>query len=69
MEKCRVVLATDSLNTHAMAPLSKPFSPEEARGLAEWKLARSEARSTVDWQFTTADARIKLKHLYPKCSA
>jgi len=20
----------------------------------------------VDWRFTTADARIKLKHLYPK---
>jgi len=20
----------------------------------------------VEWQFTTADARIKLKHLYPK---
>ncbi|MDR1308057.1 MAG: transposase, partial [Treponema sp.] len=27
---------------------------------------RNKMRSTVHWQFTTADARIKLRHLYPK---
>ena len=31
-----------------------------------WETARNAAGATVDWQFTTPDARIKLKHLYPK---
>ena len=31
-----------------------------------WLHDRNTRHSTVDWQFTTADARVKLKHLYPK---
>lgn len=31
-----------------------------------WKNCRNRSRIHVDWQFTTADARIKLRHLYPK---
>ena len=31
-----------------------------------WLHDRNTRQSKVDWQFTTADARIKLKHLYPK---
>lgn len=31
-----------------------------------WARARNAKQTGVDWQFTTADARIKLKHLYPK---
>ena len=31
-----------------------------------WKDRRNEKQIGVEWQFTTADARIKLKHLYPK---
>jgi len=31
-----------------------------------WAKARNDAVVKVDWRFTTADARIKLKHLYPK---
>jgi hypothetical protein len=27
---------------------------------------RNNHKTTVNWQFTTADARIKLRHLYPK---
>lgn len=34
----------------------------------QWLETRSEHEGTIDWQFTTADARIKLKHLYPKLS-
>jgi len=36
---------------------------DEAR---EWRDERNAKQVGVDWQFTTADARIKLKHLYPK---
>jgi hypothetical protein len=31
-----------------------------------WKERRNEKQIGVEWQFTTEDARIKLKHLYPK---
>jgi hypothetical protein len=31
-----------------------------------WVTQRNSQKSTVHWQFTTADARIKLRHLYPK---
>lgn len=31
-----------------------------------WTAERNQKGTTVDWQFTTEDARIKLKHLYPK---
>ena len=31
-----------------------------------WASQRNSQKSTVRWQFTTADARIKLRHLYPK---
>lgn len=33
---------------------------------AAWTADRNQRQIGVDWQFTTADARIKLKHLYPK---
>jgi hypothetical protein len=31
-----------------------------------WEKERNEEVVKVDWRFTTADARVKLKHLYPK---
>jgi len=31
-----------------------------------WTTQRNQQDVTVDWHFTTPDARIKLKHLYPK---
>ena len=31
-----------------------------------WVNQRNNHKSTVHWHFTTADARIKLRHLYPK---
>lgn len=31
-----------------------------------WEGDRNHRPSKIDWQFTTSDARIKLKHLYPK---
>jgi hypothetical protein len=33
---------------------------------AAWKKERNGKQAKIDWQFKTADARIKLKHLYPK---
>lgn len=34
--------------------------------IAAWENDRNNRRTKIDWQFTTDDARIKLKHLYPK---
>jgi hypothetical protein len=34
--------------------------------LAAWQQATNTTQRQVDWQFTTHDARIKLRHLYPK---
>ena len=34
--------------------------------IAAWEEQRNNRQAKIDWQFTTADARIKLKHLYPK---
>jgi len=34
--------------------------------ISAWQDDRNHRPSTIDWQFRTSDARIKLKHLYPK---
>jgi hypothetical protein len=34
--------------------------------LAAWQHATNAEQRQVDWQFTTHDARVKLRHLYPK---
>ena len=34
--------------------------------LTAWQHATNTDQRHVDWHFTTADARIKLRHLYPK---
>jgi hypothetical protein len=34
--------------------------------ITAWKGDRNEGPTKIDWQFRTSDARIKLKHLYPK---
>lgn len=34
--------------------------------VAAWTCIRNSKALSVNWQFTTANARIKLKHLYPK---
>jgi len=34
--------------------------------IAGWEGDRNRRPSKIDWQFTTSDARITLKHLYPK---
>ena len=37
-----------------------------AAEVAAWQAERNGNTATVDWRFTTQDARIRLKHLYPK---
>jgi DDE superfamily endonuclease len=37
-----------------------------ANEVAAWQHARNKKHAAADGRFTTADARIKLKHLYPK---
>jgi hypothetical protein len=34
--------------------------------IAAWEGDRDHRPSKIDWHFTTSDARIKLKHMYPK---
>lgn len=34
-----------------------------------WQNYRNNKEATINWQFTNQDARIKLKHLYPKLNA
>ena len=34
--------------------------------VAAWEKARNSSTRKIVWQFTTSDARIKLRHLYPK---
>ncbi len=36
------------------------------RHIAAWEQDRNNRESNIDWQFFTSDARVKLKHLYPK---
>jgi hypothetical protein len=39
---------------------------EVASEASAWKKRRNARQVGVEWHFTTADARIRLKHLYPK---
>jgi DDE superfamily endonuclease len=34
--------------------------------IASWEIDRNNRHSKIHWHFTTTNARIKLKHLYPK---
>jgi hypothetical protein len=43
-----------------------PSLEEMAHEVKSWVTQRNNHKTTVHWQFTTADARIKLRHLYPK---
>jgi hypothetical protein len=43
-----------------------PSMEKMASEVKAWVTERNNYKTTVNWQFTTADARIKLRHLYPK---
>jgi hypothetical protein len=43
-----------------------PTIEEMANEVQAWVAQRNNNKTAVNWQFTTADARIKLKHLYPR---
>ena len=43
-----------------------PSLEKMKKEVQSWVTERNKDKTTVDWHFTTADARIKLKHLYPK---
>jgi DDE superfamily endonuclease len=34
--------------------------------VTEWQHKRNQKQASINWRFTTQDARVKLKHLYPK---
>ena len=39
---------------------------EVSRRINAWEADRNQRQKGIDWQFTTENARVKLKHLYPK---
>lgn len=39
---------------------------EVSREAEAWDKRRNMRQVSIEWQFTTEDARIKLRHLYPK---
>jgi hypothetical protein len=43
-----------------------PTLEKMAREVKAWVTERNNRKSTVQWHFTTADARVKLRHLYPR---
>lgn len=43
-----------------------PDMPTLQAHLDAWENDRNNRPSKINWQFTTADARIRLRHLYPK---
>jgi hypothetical protein len=40
--------------------------PELQREIMLWSEQTNAKQRAVDWQFRIGDARVKLKHLYPK---
>lgn len=43
-----------------------PTLKEMKNEIQAWQIDRNQRISTIDWQFQDKDARIKLRHLYPK---
>jgi len=43
-----------------------PDLPTMQRHITSWEAARNNRQSKIHWHFFTIDARVKLKHLYPK---
>ena len=43
-----------------------PDKPTLIEETTAWENKRNRKKSNINWRFTTDDARIKLKHLYPK---
>jgi len=48
--------------THRRIPDEQTLVDE----MTAWRDERNADTARIDWRFTTADARIKLKHLYPR---
>ncbi len=61
-------MAEIELSVLARQALSERMSSvqEVQERVNEWQRIRESEQTTIEWRFTTADARIKLKHLYPK---
>jgi hypothetical protein len=43
-----------------------PAIEKMAAEVRSWVAQRNKDKKTVRWQFTTEDARVKLRHLYPR---
>lgn len=61
-------MAEIELSTLVRQCLNRRIPDQEtlASEVQAWATDRNDMVVKVDWRFTTADARIKLKHLYPK---
>ena len=61
-------MAEIELNVLTRQCLARRIPDKEtlANEAAAWEKGRNGKQAKIDWQFQTQDARIKLKHLYPK---
>jgi len=61
-------MAESELGVLASQCLDRRIPDKETliREVAAWQTSRNENQTKANWRFTTADARIKLKHLYPR---
>lgn len=61
-------MAESELGVLASQCLDRRISDKETLTgeIAAWQDSRNKNHTKANWRFTTADARIKLKHLYPR---
>lgn len=61
-------IAEIELSVAARQCLNRRISSEDdlANELTKWAEDRNQAHRVVNWQFTTEDARVKLRHFYPR---
>ena len=61
-------MAEPELSVLSRQCLNRRIAEEDtvAQEARQWAADRNATQVAIDWQFRTEDARIKLKHLYPK---
>ena len=61
-------LAESELGVLTSQCLDRRISDKEflTKEVAAWEAERNKKHTKANWRFTTEDARIKLKHLYPR---
>ena len=61
-------MAESELGVVASQCLDRRIPDKEtlSKEVAAWQASRNKNQTKANWRFTAADARIKLRHLYPR---